>query len=257
MTVDCVTYNGEADLLEIRLNVLDAYVDEFIIVEARTTFTNREKPLYYERDKKRFEKWWPKIKYFIIEEDYTSEEIALAERSSNTRGAVHWKHEFLQKERIKQALTHLRDTDTVFVGDVDEIWNPEAVYYTDIPMKLRLWVYAYYLNNRSSEIFHGPIRSRYLHIRFTILNHLRTSALKNMSQSGWHFTNMGGIMEVRRKLNDSYTAESYNTPSVQMNLESRFGRMDYLGRNFVFWRDESEWPQYLKDNRAKYAKLLA
>ena len=52
---------------------------------------------------------------------------------------------------------------------------------------------------------------------------------------------MGGLKEVKRKLNDSYTTESYNTYETQAQLpyRHRLG-IDYLGRNFQFKRDESE-----------------
>jgi hypothetical protein len=38
MVVDVVSYNGEEDLLEIRLNILGDFVDQFIICEAPTNF---------------------------------------------------------------------------------------------------------------------------------------------------------------------------------------------------------------------------
>jgi glycosyltransferase involved in cell wall biosynthesis len=68
---------------------------------------------------------------------------------------------------------------------------------------------------------------------------------------------MGGIEEVRRKLNDSYTDESYNTKGVQNNLEKRFGNKDYLGRSqFKFSIDETELPRFIIENKEKYKKLL-
>ena len=73
---------------------------------------------------------------------------------------------------------------------------------------------------------------------------------------GWHFTSAGGIEEVRRKLNNSYSEDSYNTPQVQELLEERFIRNeDYLGRNFVFKLEESEHPEWLKENRDKFEPL--
>jgi len=248
MVIDVFTYNGEADLLEIRLNILDKYVDQFIIVEAPTTFTRRAKPLYYLNQEDRFKKWHHKIKYHIIDENYTEEEIAQAENSPNTIGASHWKREFLQKESIKKALTHLKDDDIVFVGDVDEVWEPEAL---GIQGKIRLRVYTYYLNNRSSEDFHGTIVYPYKFIKDECLNHLRTTSPKEDHHYGWHFTSMGGLDEVRRKLNDSYTEESYNTQEVQDKLAERFGKSDYIGRGFTFTVDESDLPEWLLKNKHK------
>lgn len=264
MIVDCFTFCGEYDLLEIRLNVLNDYVDQFIIIEAPTTFSGQIKPLYWAERDERFEEWEHKIKYFVIDENYSDEEIALAESSPNTQGAYHWKHEFLQKESIKKALTHLKDDDLVFIGDVDEIWEltgvPLQYIYGDMPysgvFKLGLKVYSYYLNNRSSEIFYGTIIGKYKDIKDECLNHLRMNARK-CDICGWHFTSMGGIELVRRKLNDSYTEETYNNDWVKLHLEDNIvNNKDFLGRSFTYKTDESEWPQYLKDNRDKYVHLL-
>ncbi len=67
---------------------------------------------------------------------------------------------------------------------------------------------------------------------------------------------MGGIGEIKRKLKDSYTKESYNTDQVQDNLEKRFGEKDYLGRNFKFKIDEKNLPTYVVHNREKYKNLF-
>lgn len=251
---DVVSYNGERELLDLRLHILDSKVDKFIIVEAKTTFSGHKKPLYFSAHEKFFKEWWHKIDYHIIDEDYSPQEIELAQYSPNTQGAKHWKNEFLQKESIKKALVHLQDNDIVYIGDVDEIW--EGFY--DTTEKLLLRVYAYKLNNRSDEIFWGTLVAKWGDIKDKCLNHVRSDvSLRGSEISGWHFTSMGGLEEVRRKLNDSYTKESYNTDDVQQRLSQRLENgEDYLGRYFTFKKDESEWPLYLKRNRHRYTRLI-
>jgi beta-1,4-mannosyl-glycoprotein beta-1,4-N-acetylglucosaminyltransferase len=257
-TIDVCTYNGEKDILEIRLNCLKDYVDEFIIVEAPTTFSGLPKPLYFEQVKDKY-KDLP-IKYFVIDENYTDEEIKQAQESPNTVGADHWKHEFLQKESIKKSLTHLNNDDIVCIGDVDEILNGEIlkIFKTNDVLKYRLKVYCYWLNNRSNEVFFGPIVTKYKNIKDSCLNHLRSTNHKkvNFECDGWHFTSMGGYEEVKRKLGDSYTEQSYFTQDIKDNLVYNVSNSkDFLGRNFEYKLDESEWPQYLKDNKDKYKHL--
>lgn len=260
MIFDCFTYNGEADLLEIRLNILSPFVDTFIIVEAPTTFSGKVKPLYFEEQKDRFKRFFPKIKYWIIDERYSRAEIELAKHSPNTRGASHWTHEFLQKEKIKDAMRILgvRDTDTCIIGDVDEIWNPDILSSPSNPFcKLQLAVYTYYLNNRSSEVFYGPIICSYSDIKYDCLNEVRTcKELCLPGNYGWHFTSMGGLSELTRKLQDSYTTETYADERVIANLPKALeNSTDFLGRGFAYTLDEKDWPQWLKNNRDKYAHL--
>lgn len=262
---DIFTYNGEADILEIRLNILKDAVDQFIIVEAPTTFSGLNKPLYFQEQKERFKPFLNKIKYFVID-DYPNDKelLKLADESSNVpkNGPEHWRREFYQKESIKKALTHLKDDDMCFIGDVDEIWNPEVLvdYTKNDIFKLRQIVYSYFLNYKSNEPWTGTIVTKYKNIKNNCLNYLRSKDKTKyiyIENGGWHFTSMGGIAEVRRKLNDSYTKDSYNTNEVQEKLEERFGEKDYIGRNkFKFWIEEKDLPKYILENKEKYKELF-
>lgn len=258
MTYDVIMFNGELDLLEIRLQILDKFVDQFIIVEAPSTFSGRLKPLYYQDNAGRYSQWHNKIKYFVIDENYSSAEIAFAENSPNTIGAKHWVHEFLQKESIKKALTHLADDDIVFISDCDEIWNPfqdkPTIIWPKSVYKLHQKMYVYFLNMRTNEDWYGTLVTQYQNIKNTCLNHLRTSGFikLNEQKDGWHFSSMGGYDEVRRKLMDSYTNESYFTGEIETALSDRWGKMDFMGRDFKFHIEDPGLPI----NTDKYEKMF-
>ncbi len=59
---------NELDVLEVRLNELYDVVDKFILVEATKTFTNQDKPLWFEKNKERFAHFLNKIEHIIIDE---------------------------------------------------------------------------------------------------------------------------------------------------------------------------------------------
>lgn len=258
---DVFFYNGERDILKLHLAITNPFVDKYIICEAKTTFTGNPKKLFFFEEMRFFKPYWSKINYYVVNEDYSSEEWALARSSPNTQGAYHWKNEFLQKESIQKALTSygVQNEDICFIGDVDEIWDadPEGLEI-EMPSKLKLKVYAYYLNNRSDEQFWGTYVSKYKDFRGKVLNHERSRTdIRSSEEHGWHFTSMGGLKEVQRKLNASYTPETYNTAEVQLALPERHAKgTDYLGRPFNFKIDESEWPVFLKQNRPKFQHLL-
>lgn len=174
-------------------------------------------------------------------------------------GPAHWKREFCQKESIKDALTELKDDDVVFIGDCDEIWNPDKLAsMLTYACKLKLKVYSYYLNNRSTERFWGPIVAQYQDIKDECLNHLRSHLLpKTDNEFGWHFTSMGGHDKVKKKLEDSYTPDSYASPKVIDNLKDNIdNNKDFLFRDFTYTLDESSWPPYLKEHKELYKELL-
>lgn len=258
MIIDATTFNGEEELFEIRYNVLKDFVDEFRVIEFDKTFSGKPRTRLFNQN-------WPKVKSYYVTEDIWSKYEELAKSSPNTqygKGAKHWIREFSQKESIKDCLTDLEDDDIVFIGDCDEIWDPEYINEDTAELvkdvsKLPLRVYSYWLNNLSSEQFWGTITGKYRHIKDQCLNHLRSNSRKVYGYYGWHFTSMGGYEKVKNKLEDSYTRDSYANPAVMDNLYDNLdNNRDFLGRNFTYKLDESDWPQYLKDNKDKYKHLL-
>lgn len=253
--VDVICFNGEYDLFDLRYNILKEYVDEFIVVEFDKTFSGRDKVIGA------FPIDWmklPKVSYHFIDQGLYYKYKDLAESSPNTIGAEHWKREFMQKESIKDCLTHLNDNDIVFIGDCDEIWKPDhnsSAIYQEKVSKLKLIVYTYWLNSKSTEEFYGTICGFYKDIKNECLNHLRVIAEKSKYYHGWHFTSMA--KSLKQKLKDSYTDEDYATDNILDNLDENIkNNKDFLGRDFTFKIDETDWPEYLKQNKEKYRHLL-
>lgn len=247
--IDICTYNGEKELWDLHYNCLKDYVDEFIVIEFDTTFSGETKSPLFTAERH------PKVTYRLHTIDDYAKYRDLALSSKNTIGASHWKREFMQKESIKDALTHLKNTDIVFIGDVDEIWHPRTLrLWRSYPLKLRLNVYTYYLNNHSSEQFWGTIVAPYSIIKDSVLNHLRVETPRSKEYLGWHFTSLA--KDLQKKLTDSYTQESYATPEVMMNLEYNIEHnRDFLGRNFTYECNEGYWPDFLKRNKGNYQHL--
>lgn len=242
MTYDCFTFNGEYDILEIRFNILNKFVDKFIICESQQTFSGNWKPLFWaERDKDRFEEWEDKVIYHVVN-------IPLEITDSFERAAY-------QKDSIRNVLKSCDPEDTIYYGDVDEIWKPQTQ-----EGKLRQLCYSYYLNNRSSEDWQGTNVCKYKNLYD--LNKWRANHDVILEDGGWHFTNMGGYDELLRKI-ESYDHQEVNIPWVKDGLKARMdANVDFLGRSmdwklepFEFWVDESELPVYILKNIGKYQKL--
>lgn len=114
----------------------------------------------------------------------------------------------------------------VFIGDVNEIWNP-----LNIPpfgrWKLRQLVNSYYLNNRSNEWRGGTSIIPYKMIKTETLTNLRAHdkyreymKAPTYPNWGWHFTNIGGAKFIKQKL-DSYGHQEFNTPENTSKIEQR------------------------------------
>src|SRR5262249_13456041 len=109
--VDTFTFFNELDILELRLRELSDVVDQFVLVEATTTHSGQDKPLFFEDNKERFSAWESQIVHHVVDD---------LPRTSNR-----WLPENVQRKRIGDALASLRhplgDDDLVLISDVDEI----------------------------------------------------------------------------------------------------------------------------------------
>lgn len=248
MIYDIFTFNNELEMLEIRLSILDKYVDKFVIVEATETFSREKKPLYFKDNINMFNKWKEKIHHHIIDKYDDVEILKVAYDSDNTGNKeLHWIYEFYQKEKIKDAIKDLEDDDICFISDVDEIWNPEVIgTIGDGLYKPRQnLTYIYYLNQRTSEnwtYFTGTILTRYKNIKDKCLNHLRTHKKNKyifIESGGWHFNALGGMEQ---------KIDAFKHPVYTQNyMKSR-----EMGARI----DEEGLPKYLLDNRDKYKHLF-
>jgi beta-1,4-mannosyl-glycoprotein beta-1,4-N-acetylglucosaminyltransferase len=243
----------DLDILEIRFNILDPFVDYFVLGESRQTFSGKWKPMHYANNKDRFAKWKDKI-IRVIPPLLTTEDPFV--RAG------------FQKEYLKNGLDEAGDEDIVYFGDTDEIWKPKKVsvleeYYGDNVYNLRQLNYCYYLNQRSREEWIGTIVGKWKTVKTNSFNHWRANKNNVLDDGGWHFTNAYDVEGIKNKL-DYYDHQEFNTEEIKFALRQRmeFGEdyvgrsTDHLGHRFEFWLEEENLPQYILDNKEKYGHIF-
>jgi hypothetical protein len=262
MIIDAFCFFNELDLLELRLEILGPYTDKFILVESRETFSGIPKPLYYEENKEKFAKWQDKIIHIIVPNLALMNPDRLFER--------HW----YAYELIEEKLQDFDPETIVFSSDLDEVWNPEILkkfedgtYPLDKEIyTLSLWNYSYYLNMRSSEGWMDSLVTRNKNVFPGFTKRYRTEHQPLIENAGWHFTNVGGVEQIIKKI-EAYdhanevlpTLSNYKGYGIKERMEQGYdylGRQyDYWGKPFSFYLSEEEWPQFLKDNKERYQHL--
>ena len=278
---DSFIFFNELDILEIRLNTLDPVVDKFILVESTVSHSGKEKPLFYQENKNKFEKFNHKIVHCVVEDTPNSFEEAQKRlmspkdeleknilmhcltTSNVPPGECQWLREFYQHESVRRGMlmAELQDDDICFVSDVDEIWNPSLKYITDDfgVYKLRQQVHMAFLNLRSSEDWLGTYYTKYRNIKNASANHFDTvSRTKHniVENGGWHFTYQGGLEKIKTKL-ENFGHQEYNNDQVKNLIQDRLDRgMDVLGRPFSCTIENDILPEYIKENKEKYKHLF-
>ena len=102
---DCFMYNNEDELLEIRLNVLNKFINKFIIVESLYDHQGKKKKLNFNINK--FSKFKKKIRYLVLKkfpEEHNS-----------------WERENYNRNYLINGLYDVKLNDYVMISDLDEI----------------------------------------------------------------------------------------------------------------------------------------
>lgn len=260
--IDVFPFFNELELLELRLRILSPFVDQFVLVECPQTFSGKPKPLYFQENQSLFSAWREKIVHYVINDPIESQgdlanrlqspDLLLLDRwilertvsSELTFGDFHWKQEFFQKESIRKALPPLKDTDVIFWGDLDEVWNPrmEFPWSDELLYRLKQDVYLYWMNNKSNELWTSPVFTAFKNLDGRSLNDLRMNSagmqVHVIPYGGWHFSYQGGANRIRLKL-ESYGHQEFNKPKIKRKLEKRLvKRKDVLGRSRKFEKTE-------------------
>lgn len=251
LVYDCFMFFNELELLEIRLNELETVVDKYVLVESRKTFTNKLKPLYFEKNKKRFNKFSDKIIHLIIDEfpeNYSA-----------------WDCEVYQRNFIREGLKNCAEDDVIVIGDVDEIPNPEAIKKSkDLPgiKVLKQKQYNFYLNYINSNEPDWLRGSRVLFYKDfdKTADEVRNTQGQVIENGGWHFTFLGGIKAVQNKIR-SFSHQEYNN-DYYMN-ENRLQKLiqdgvDIFERGYKYKivNIDKSFPESVRKNKEKYSHLI-
>lgn len=221
--IDSFIFYNELDLLYYRLSILDEYVDYFILVESKYTFSGDIKQLHYLNNKTLFEKYNHKILHIVVELPFKAPNI-------NYSLNEQWKNEYHQRNAIKNGIDmiiqNLDNTDIILTSDVDEIPNPQILikaknnslpYNPNTLNRLALDMYYYNLYYRIGEgsNWHGiklitvyAYKTNKLTFQeMRVLEHSKFVPV--IEKGGWHLSYFGDINFIITKIG-SFSHQEYN-----------------------------------------------
>ncbi len=249
MRIDTILLNNELDILELRLQILDSVMDCFVIVESTVEFSGRTKPLYFEDNKSKFANWKDKIVHVKVTDTPDS-------------GDNRWMREYFQRNAILRGLEECRSHDVVFMSDVDEIPDLDAVKKNRHGGYRQVYS-MYYVNAVcTDENWVGTTCgycSEYRHISPQKMRNDRY-VLPAVQPGGWHFAYLMTLEQMHRKLGAFAHAE-WDTPVVHAAMDQRVAELkDLFGAHQkpMEVRDVNNgyFPEYLKNNQHQYANFI-
>ena len=158
---DCFMFYDEELLLDIRLNILDKYVDFFIIVESEYFHNGKKRQLKFDICK--FKKFQKKIIY-VVQKNEPGGIIKLHDKDDReTRSYKIIFNAYLrendQRNHISNGLINANHDDLILISDVDEIPNFDSINLSKINNQIIIFeqVIFYYKFNRHLPNFkwHG------------------------------------------------------------------------------------------------------
>lgn len=248
---DCFPFFNELDVLEVRLNELDSVVDKFVIVEGTRTYTNGEKPLYFNDNKARFSKFLHKIIHVIVDDLPVEGDT--------------WNRERHQRDCIARGLTECVDGDIIMISDTDEIPKMEVVrdYRTEQgPRKFLQQLYYYSLNNKyvNNDLWDWGRILPYKTYRENNMSpcQVRYTQYPPLRAGGWHFSFVGNVDFIKKKIS-SWAHHEFNRPEIN-NDENIINAIktgkDVFGRDMKFEvvKIDETYPKFIQINKETLKK---
>jgi beta-1,4-mannosyl-glycoprotein beta-1,4-N-acetylglucosaminyltransferase len=284
----------EEMLLDLRLNILDKFVDQFVIVESSYTHSGKEKKLIFDINK--YSKFKEKINYIILKDPPEGiEEINNGDNDGEiSRKEIlnALKRENLQRDTIFNGLKDADKNDWIIISDLDEIPDLTNINFNNIKNKIIFFkqkVFYYKLNLELKTLrWIGTKACKKKHLkspqwlrnikdkiypkwRIDILfSEKKYNDIFFVENGGWHFTFVKKPEDIEKKLKSYLHHREYdidpvgvdklrnliNTKSVIYDHRVDQTQYKFGGGQKLEKIDLEFLPRYISSNREKYLDWL-
>ena len=292
---DCFMYFDEEVILDLRLNILNNYVDYFVIVESTYTHKGESRKLKFDHQK--FKKFEKKIIYLTydyvpknIEKIFEKDNEDIKSKKYILNG---YKRDHFQRNYISNGIKEANQDDIIIISDIDEIPNLEKLDLTKIQDDLILFnqKMCYYKFNLYQKNYNWTgsrackkknllspqwIRDvkpkKYSKWRLdTYFSKHKYTNIHLINNGGWHFSYLNTPELIEQKLKSYTHHREYELNPIGIeNIEERIrNRMSVYNlstdkRENQFAKgvkleiiDDKDLPSYINQNLKKYQEWLA
>jgi len=291
---DCFMYFDEELILDIRLNILDKYVDYFVIVESIYTHSGDNRELKFDLNK--FKKFKDKIIYLIHDKMHKSVKRIY---SSDTKRVKELKYiynavyrENDQRNFIAKGLENANNEDIILISDIDEIPKLESIDLKKVKNEIVVFkqdMFHYKFNlcipnfkwsgtkaiKKKKLISPQWLRNvkdkKYSIYRIdTLFSKKKYTNLNIVNDGGWHFSNLKSPDKIIHKYKSYLHHHEFDESNVtlddvknlvnnkqaiyNLNIDQRNSK---IGNGVILDKfDINKLPTYISKNLNKYEKWL-
>ena len=291
---DCFMYFDEDLVLDVRLNLLNNFVDKFVIIESKYDHKGeKRKPLF---DISKFKKFEKKISY-ILKEDQPDN---LEKIYENDNEKEHYrksifnasKRESSQRNHILSGLNNVQPYDWIIISDLDEIPNLEKIDFKKVDNKFLFFKQdmMYYKFNLKLENFTwiGSRACKFKDLKSpqwlrdiktkkfawwrldTLFSKKKYKDIIFLENGGWHFSYLKTPENIEKKLKSYLHHVDYdrnplgikkiteiiksNKAIYDLNIDQRKNK--FFSNNQLTKIDLNLMPNYIKKNSLKFDKWI-
>ena len=285
---DCFMYFDEDIVLDVRLNFLNEFVDQFVIIESEYNHRGEKRVPLFKIDK--FKKYKDKIKYILINDIPPGIEIINKEDEDVYRKSIFnaSKRENFQRNQILKGLTEANEEDWIIISDLDEIpnlskinlkntkdklifFNQHMMYYKfNLKLNDYIWVgsKACKMKNLQSPQWIRDIKNKnYGWWRIDIFfSNRKYNNILFVEEGGWHFSYLKNPKDIEKKLKSYLHHIDYDLNPVGVegiekminnkrtiyNIKADQKENKFDGINKLSKIDINLLPSYILENKDKF-----
>jgi beta-1,4-mannosyl-glycoprotein beta-1,4-N-acetylglucosaminyltransferase len=261
---DCFQYFNEDHIVDLRLNILDKYVDFFVISESTKNHQGKNKKLNF--DIKNFPKFRKKIKFVVA--DYKKN----IDFNNHTGGESPVEQH--QRNSLIEGIKDASPEDLIILSDSDEIPDLTKISVINknkkyIAFSQKMFMYKLNLQNLDESNWIGSRIIKKKNI--TSMQELRNLKFKEypfwridkknlqIIEGGWHFSFLQTPQQILTKIKSFSHGEFNNETINEKSIEEKIIKnQDVFNRGLKLKKIDldSSFPDYILKNKSKYLKWI-
>ena len=252
---DCTTFYSEHLMMDLRFNILNDYVEKFIVCESTISHSGKKKKLNF--DINNYPKFKDKIKYIVIDEEprgIIGLKNGLAkphEKRSDSLKRINLSYDYMLR-----AISGASDNDLIILSDNDEIPNLNSQQFKNCNKNIIIFkqLFFYYKLNLFYDLvpWYGSKATRkknlismswlrnlknkeYPFWRIdTLFSNTRYINLEIIKDGGWHFTNLMTAEKLYEKLTNFGHHDEFEISGITVNdLKKKMDKKEVFFNHFV------------------------
>ena len=261
---DCFQYFNEDHIVDLRMNILDPYVDFFVISESTKTHQGQNKKINF--DIKNFPQFKDKIKFLVADYD---KKINF---ENHTGG-----ESIIEQHQRNYLINGLKDAspdDLIILSDSDEIPDLSKIKNINrnkkfIAFSQKMFMYKLNLLNVEESGWIGSKITKKKNI--SSMQDLRNLKFKNypfwridkrhlqIIEGGWHFSFLQTPDQILKKIKSFSHGEFNNSLLNENSIEEKILKNeDIFNRGFTLKKIDlnKNFPKYIYNNQEKFSKWI-